>query len=103
MDHTNSQAQERPISGRITSAERSKQRERVPGEFLLSPGPSPEASEQSADSNDGRSGAERDKEKKSASDRSKTTRGGHMLHTSVKWKQLNISKMQKINSPIWGN
>ena len=22
---------------------------------------------------------------------------------SVKWKHLNISKMQKINSPIWGN
>ena len=26
-----------------------------------------------------------------------------LFRHSVKWKQLNISKMQKINSPIWGN
>ena len=52
MDRTNTQAQERHISGRITSAELSKRRVRDPGEFLLSPEPSPEASERSVESTD---------------------------------------------------
>ena len=66
MAHTDSQAQERPITGRKTSAERSANSTDGKGGAELAKGegsgrissesePSPEASEQSAEGNDGRS------------------------------------------------